>query len=286
MKWLIWLNLLAGCGLMMFASPVKAFGLLGEDTAAGVYSHQIQEYGAVDIGAISARVTRGINPEGTNGSLGAFSEFTQISSGVMTVDFNSAAQSVGDNSYTFGNEDIVYSWNSGGNTGIKADKWAPSGANGEYNTSKYLAVFRGNDVTVSLNEELNYFGMDWGALSSGNNFSFYNDDQLISAFTYEDINPAAVVPAAHQGGENNAYLHFYANKSQGTFNRIVVTQATGGGFESDNHSLRYGETAFDFATGRDVPFEAESTLGLMLLSLGWVGHRYMQKKRKNKMAIA
>ena len=282
----LFLKLLTAAGIAMTASPAYGYGLLGHDEASGVYNGEIPLYGESTIGKITAKVTRGINPAGTNGSLGAFSEFTAITDGVVTVDFNSAGTQVGADSYTFGNEDIVYSWDSTGNTGITNNRWAPSGAFGEVNTSDYLAVFSGNDVNISLNENLNYFGMDWGALSSGNNFAFYRDDQLLSSFTYEDINPDAPVLAAQHGGEGNAYLHFYANQDQGTFNRIVITQATGGGFESDNHSVRFSDKGFNFENGRDVPFEVETTLGLMLLSMGWAGHRFILKSKKKRAAIA
>jgi hypothetical protein len=285
MQKILMASTLALAGLFLARSPAHAFGLMGADEASGVYRSQIQSYGEATIGSITARVTRGINPDGTNGSLGAFSEFTQISSGVTTIDFNQAGTKVGTNSYTFGDDSIVYSWDSGGGTGILNNRWAPSGAYGEVNTSNYLGVFQGKDVTISLNNNLNYFGIDWGALSSGNNFSFYNDDQLISAFTYEAINPKAPVRAAQHGGEGNGYLHFYANQSTGVFNKIKITQAKGGGFESDNHSLRYGETGFDFSTGKDVPFEAESTLGLILLAMGWAGHRLIMKSKLKKLAM-
>lgn len=287
---------------MVCASPATA-NQLSQDTASGVYGGAIAEYGSADIGFISARVTRGINPTGTGGSLGAFSEFNALENGVVNVDFNSPAQSVGTNSYTFGSDDIVYSYS--GSSGIRNNNWAPSGANGEYNSSNYLAAFQGNDITVDLSRDLNYFGIDWGALSSGNNFAFYSDDQLLSAFTYEDINPEAVVQASQHGGQNNAYLHFYANDAQGTFNRIVISQTQGGGFETDNHSLRFGESAFDYqtqseqaaaviasgapisaASAEDVPFEVETTLGLIFLSLGWFGHRLRTKHHERNSAIA
>ena len=280
-------KLLLGCGVTLLATPAYGVGLLDEDLQSGVYMNQVELHGQATIGSITAKVTRGVNPAGTNGSLGAFSEFTEVSPDrTITLDFNNPGTQVGDNSYTFGDNGAVYSWNSGGRTGILNNQWAPSGAYGEVNTSDYLGVFQGNDVTINLRDDLNYFGIDWGALSSGNNFSFYSDDQLISTFLYEDINPTAPVQAAQHGGEGNAYLHFYANEAQGTFNKIVITQAAGGGFETDNHSIRYSESAFDFTAGEDVPFEVESTLGLMLLGLGWVGHRFMMKSKLKRSATA
>lgn len=260
----------------LFSSVAQA---MPTNTAAGIYGEAIK-------GAMTARVTRGINPYGTNGSQGAFSEFYYDNT--TTIDFNQAATQVGTNSYTFGPESVVYTFQNGmasqgGQTGVYSNRWAPAGANGEVNTSDYLGVFRGNSVTIDLAESLNYFGIDWGAMSAGNDFAFYDGDQLINEFTYNDVNPLAPVNAAQHGGEGNGYLHFYANESTGTFNRIVVSNSQGGGFESDNHSFQYGSGGFtgDPGNPRPVPFEMESSLGLLVVG-GIVSYR---KIRRSKLAM-
>ena len=227
-------------------------------------------YGEATIGGISAKVTQGINPEGTNGTLGAFSEFYDDKT--VTVDFNSGATQVADKSYTFGNDFITYTFEKGistspGNTGVYNDVWAPSGANGERNTSDYLAVFQNNSVTIDLAKDLNYFGIDWGALSPNNNWAFLKDGVEISTFTYDDINPIAPVKAAHQNNEGNGYIHFYAEDEASTFNQIVISQTGGGGFETDNHSFRFSNDAFDFdEPAQDVP-EPTAMVGLVAAGL-------------------
>ncbi|MCM1981605.1 PFE-CTERM domain-containing protein [Lyngbya confervoides] len=272
-------------GLTILTAPAHAFGLLEADTSSGVYQ-SIPVYGEATKNSITARVTRGINPEGTNGSQGAFSEFT--GNDVVTVDFNQPAVRVGVNTYTFGSEDISYTFQNGfstrSGTGVYSNRWAPAGAYGEVNQSNYLAVFQGNSVTVNLGQNLNYFGINWGALSSGNDFAFYNDDQLIASFVYEDINPIAPVRATQHNGEGNGYLHFYANDATGVFNKILISQSKGGGFESDNHSFRFGESGFNFETGETVPvpYELESALGLMLFGLIWLTHRCWLKRQHKK----
>ena len=222
-------------------------------------------YGEATIGGISAKVTQGINPEGTNGRQGAFSEF--YGDQTITIDFNSGATQVAKKSYTFGNDFITYTFEKGmsaspGNTGVYNDVWAPSGANGERNTSDYLAVFQDNSVTIDLAKDLNYFGIDWGALSPNNNWAFLKDGVEVGTFTYDDINPIAPVKAAHQNNEGNGYIHFYAEDDASTFNQIVISQTGGGGFETDNHSFRFGNDAFDFEDpAQDVP-EPTAMVGL------------------------
>lgn len=197
--------------------------------------------------AISFDITRGVaGPNGVTNQ-GAYSDYWN-KPGTTTIDFNSgSAPTTGFAKYTFQNNSGISS--------VRSDRWAPAGANGEVNDGKYLAVFQGDSVTIDLAKGLKYFGMDWGAISGGNVFSFYNGNQLIKSFSTKDVNPVAPVKAAQHGGEGNGYLHFYAENKNDIFNRIVITQTGGGGFESDNHS-------FNVADPRKVP-EPTAVLGLM-----------------------
>ncbi|NEQ53479.1 MAG: PEP-CTERM sorting domain-containing protein [Leptolyngbya sp. SIO3F4] len=228
-------------------------------------------YGEATINGITAKVTRGINPGDTAGTQGAFSEF--YGKNTVTIDFNSPATQVGENKYTFGNDKVTYTFEKGmstrsGKTGVYNNVWAPAGANGERNKSDYLAVFKGNSVTIDLAEELNYFGIDWGALSPNNDFAFYKDGVQVSEFTYNDVNPIAPVRAAHQRNEGNGYIHFFAEDAAATFNQIVISQSGGGGFETDNHSFRFGNDGFDFENpdepSEDVP-EPTALVGLIAI---------------------
>ncbi|MEM1253098.1 MAG: PEP-CTERM sorting domain-containing protein [Cyanobacteria bacterium P01_H01_bin.21] len=203
-------------------------------------------FGETTIGDITAKVTSGITLE--DDSLGAFSDF--YSNEITTIDFNSPATQVGENSYTFGNK-ITYTFGKSISTasgdatgvyksGIYSDRWAPTGANGEKNTSNYLAVFRGNPVTIDLAADLDYFGVNWGALSEGNNLTFLNNGTEINTFTYRDIEPITPIKAIHQANQGNGYVHFYTDSS---FNQIVLSQTQPSGFETDNHSFRFGSVS-------------------------------------------
>ncbi|EKV00304.1 PEP-CTERM putative exosortase interaction domain-containing protein [Leptolyngbya sp. PCC 7375] len=233
-------------------------------------------FGETTIGDITAKTTQGINPGDSAGKLGAFSDF--YDDNTTTIDFNSAATQVGDNSYSFGSDLITYTFESSisttsgdrtgiYNSGIYNDRWAPTGANGEKNVSDYLAVFQGNSVTIDLAKELNYFGMNWGSLSEGNQLSFFNNGTKISAFTASDIDPILPIKAGHQLNQGNGYVHFYTNTTGSTFNQIVISQTQLSGFETDNHSFRVSNNVTDIdnpPTPETVP-ESSTLVGLAVV---------------------
>jgi hypothetical protein len=233
--------------------------------------------------AISFKITNGINNPFTNASNeGAYSDYAGRK-GVTTVDFNSGFNS-GASSVDIkgkdGNKFMTYNFSKGvstssGKTGVYNDKWAPAGANGEVNNSKYLAVFSGNTVTMTFQKTMNYFGIDWGAISSGNIFSFFRNGQQVNSFSTADVNPVAPVRAKQHGGEGNGYLHFYSTSANDIFDEIRITQAGGGGFESDNHSFQEGTGAFNT---KDVP-EPTVTLGLMAM-----GGAFLLKRNRKQVA--
>ncbi len=246
-------------------------------------------YSELTIDGITAKVTKGINLNSNpSGSLGAFSDF-YYNDGIVNLDFNdpSSRQTVAgqDNAYTFGNESVVFTFDKGlgtnGTNVFSSNTWGPSGANGEKNTSNYLGVFKGNSVTIDLADNLNYFGMNWGALSPKNTFEFLQVDDAgtetsLGLFNYDSLFASAgggtdvsKLPtlATHQN-EYNGYVHFYANETDGLFNRIKVTQHGGGGFETDNYSFRFSNQSFDFEEGTDTAQTPEpgALLGLVALS--------------------
>ncbi len=123
-------------------------------------------------------------------------------------------------------------------------------------------VFQGNKVTIDLEKTLNYFGSNWDAISSGNIFSFYMNDRLIQSFSTADVNPVALVLRCWNKGEGNDFVHFYSTSNADNFNRIVIKQNDGGGFESDNHSFHAG-------TGKFAPtLVPEPSIVLRLATVG------------------
>jgi hypothetical protein len=220
--------------------------------------------------AISFKVNTGIAGPNGETNQGAFSEFSKVD-GTRTIDFNNGqAPTTGFAKYSFEN---------GKKSSIRSDQWAPAGAKGEVNSSKYLAVFNGDKVTINLDNYLNYFGIDWGAISDNNTFSFYNGNTLIKSFTTQDVNPVAPIKASQHGGQGNGYLHFYSDSSNDIFNKIVISQAStnGGGFESDNHSFHLGTGRFTGFDPKSVP-EPSVILGMVA-----VGGMFLCKRKNEKL---
>lgn len=225
--------------------------------------------------AFSFKVTSGIaGPNGVTNQ-GAFSEFSNLA-GTTTVDFNNGQlPTSGFASYSFSN--------GAPQSSVRSDMWAPTGAQGEKNNSRYLAVFQGNDVIIKLQESLNYFGINWGAAHSGNTYSFFKGDTLLKAFNTQDIENAggfSHYSSLHPGGglgseggkQGNGYVHFYANSEADIFDRIVISQVGGGGFETDNHSFHVGGGRF---TGFDVAKVPEPA---MMLGLVGVAGMFLRKR--------
>ncbi len=188
-----------------------------------------------------------------------------------TFDFNNGEVPIKDQ--------VTYSFSQGtssttpysGQTGIYSDKWAPSGANAEKNLSNYLAVFQGNDAIIQSTKGnlFTYFGFDAGALSAGNTLTFFNVGKEIAKYDYSFLNNIATVAASYQnGGEKNGFFEFFSKDKNDSFDKIVISQTTGGGFESDNHTFRTAK----------VP---EPGVALGLLAVGGV----FLRKRKNQKSV-
>ena len=112
-------------------------------------------------------------------------------------------------------------------------------------TGRYLTTFSSYALTLSSN--VNYFGMWFSALDSGNQLSFYDGSTLLYSFTpaaFSALVGACPGTSGFCGNPNNganpgqqyAFLNFF--DSDGSFNRITFTEdPTIGGFESDNHTV-------------------------------------------------
>lgn len=179
--------------------------------------------------AFDLKLTNGVASSTGVTSQGAYSEYAGLST-VKTIDFNSGSvPTKGFAKYSFQSNNSV--------SNVRSDVWAPSGSKGEVNKGNYLAVFEGNNVTIDLASRVKYFGIDWGAMSGGNTLSFYNGDSLVKSYSTKTVAPLASIHAQQHGGEGNGYAHFTASNTGEMFNRIVISQVGGGGFESDNHSF-------------------------------------------------
>ncbi len=205
---------------------------------------------------------------------GAFSENVN-NSGYTTYDF--------DNGKVPGNDQIKYTFSSGdysttanSTTGIYSDVWAPSGVKGEENNSNYLAVFSNSSVSIQATggKTFNYFGFDAGALSSGNTIQFFNGDKKLLELDYDAMTKDAPVAASQHGGQKNGFFEFFSQSNNDNFDKIVLSQVGGGGFESDNHTFRIDTGAHTTS----VP-EPGVVLGLV-----GVGGMFLRKRKIHKTA--
>jgi hypothetical protein len=130
-----------------------------------------------------------------------------------------------------------------GGTGFFMDTSTPGGLPGSY--------------TLSLNASVNYFGLWFSALDSGNILSFYNGATLVYTFDaaiYASLvgncpnvsNPYCGNPNTNFLGEDSGQQYAYLNflDTTGTFNTIVVTEDPAvGEFESDNQAVAQNVTS-------------------------------------------
>jgi hypothetical protein len=185
---------------------------------------------------------------------GTFSSFGNTTFTTTTIDFNSATLPGGG---SFSSGLATYTSSNSGATPIRTDGLAPSytpgttpATGGIGNTSRYLAVYTGETVTVTFSKELDYFGFDFGLTDPGNTVTFYQGNTVISTFLGSSLG------GTFQSGYN-VYVNFFANSNE-HFTRIVFTNTSGGGFETDNHAYRQAVPE---------PYPLPALVGLMALGL-------------------
>jgi hypothetical protein len=221
---------------------------------------------------------------------GAYSIYSQ-QEGFNTVTFNKGDFTVVDSkNQVVTNAGIQYSYVGAttGNAKIIKDQWAPTFVSARDNKSSYLTAFNGTNVQIDLDTTHNYFGINWGSAHDGNEFSFYNGDTLVQKFVYfndnrtfaaseKTTNVASALKTygtVGNGNEYNAYMNFFADSKTDLFNRIVISQKGGGGFETDNHTFQASSKGFNEAP-ESVPEPG------MVLSLLVVGGVLVAKRQRN-----
>ena len=153
------------------------------------------------------------------------------------------------------NQNFTTDYGSGGSftgsyTGVQiksADQYGGAGGN-----SRYAVTFSSAGYALDLATNgvagVNYFGYWLSALDNGNVVKFYRSGREVFRFAPSDVRAALAplpnrtayygnpnAPLGRNKGEPYVFLNFFAN--HGTFDRVVFTQVTGGGYESDNHTV-------------------------------------------------
>ena len=126
----------------------------------------------------------------------------------------------------------------------------PNVFGGAGGTGKFITT--ASSYTLDLSSGVNYFGLWFSALDSGNQLAFYQGSNLLFSFspaTYAALVGACPTSApapnfcgnpnpteAGDNGQQYAFLNFF--DATGSFNKVVFTENPQvGGFESDNHTL-------------------------------------------------
>lgn len=213
--------------------------------------------------AVTANLSSGSATNLTTGATdgGTFSTIP----GTTTIDFNSVTNptptTTGSgknavNSYKFTSGIVTYEWTTTGSTvattAIKQDQYAPPGPAGVKNNSKYLAVFA-EPVTITFSQPLGYFGLDWGFADTTNTIAFYknsNDTNASTTFTCANVFPSSTCSGA-DSAQSSSYVDFTANNANDTFSKIVLSNGSGTGFETDNHAHRV-RVPFGFSPGLGI----------------------------------
>lgn len=177
-------------------------------------------------------------------------------------------------------------FNGSGITGTYSGDYAIQSADqygGAGGTGKYIATTTPNgkpgSYTLTLSQQVNYFGLWFSALDQGNNLYFYNNGTLVYSFLPSNystlVGPCPDASNAYCGNPNSSFLnqdngqqYAYLNflDTTGTFNQIVFTENPAvGQFESDNHAIAQNVTSIP---GTQVTPEPDT---LILFGTGILG---------------
>jgi hypothetical protein len=207
-------------------------------------------------------ITTGGIDGGNNGQLSSLN-------GACTVDFNSG------NAVNACGASYTGALASNFPTGTTTSHATPAG-----DTTPYFTVgpSDGGPVSISLNQQANYFGFFTGSLDSYNLVQFYLSDIMVDAFTGTQINEVAFPGAATNGDQSKStYVNYFptAGTTQVFFDRIVYSSSSNA-FETDNHTF-----------GRSTPEQLGSVPepGSVAL-LGIAGLAFFANRRRQRKANA
>ena len=164
-----------------------------------------------------------------------------------------------------------------------ADQYGGAGGSGNYPVAFAAAPYQVS-LTTTLATGINYFGYWLSALDSGNQVSFYNGSTLVYSFAPTDLinalgscsssNAYCGNPNAGYLGQNSNQLYAFVNffDTTGTFDSIQFQEnPSGGGYESDNHTVGFvtaesgtvvGGTVIDVAEPASLAVLAFAVAGL------------------------
>ncbi|QDV39070.1 PEP-CTERM sorting domain-containing protein [Tautonia plasticadhaerens] len=190
-------------------------------------------------------------------------------SNIVTEDFDSLSTG----STTLINSAVgTYSAAAPGGMIVSADAYG-----GAYQT-QYLAVGNQSLPTTSITLDLagpaTYFGFYFGAIDALNTVDIFDGAELVASITRATILPLLGGDPDYFGnpntGENTGEPYVYVNvvATSGTFDRVLFSNPSGTGLESDNHSVQV------------VP--EPSSLAIAGIGLLGVGGATLRRRRRRK----
>lgn len=245
----------------------------------------------------------GQNNDG-NGSITVYNQTFNAGSPSTTTVGNQVFSS---NAPTAGSVTSNYQWVANGTTigtynniyATAADQYGGSidptsnGARSNYVTVNPNNTGKLTTSTLTLTKDQKYFGLWWSAGDKNNKLEFYAGNTLVGSFLSSDLTAAIQrLPTAIQNSykgnptqnpkqntsEYYAYLNFFATDST-TFNRVVFTNSTSTGFESDNHAVA---TSYNKIRGQNVAVPEPLTIlgAVMAVAFGASLKRHLAKANK------
>ncbi len=172
------------------------------------------------------------------------------------------------------------------------------GANG---TGKYANAMTGRSYTIDLTstetQGVTYFGFWLSALDANNNVTFFQGANQL--FTFSATNARSFIlglpnnddyrgnPTAPFLNRNNnepySFLNFYARGTT-RFDRIVFSQGSAGGYESDNHTVGRWSRISGSVVGGSAVVPEPATWAMLLTGFGLVGAAARRRKQVTNVA--